>query len=87
MSASGPRPSTADHEAAGESLFDKRRAVLISKIAEHMESLITGMNGLNRNLEAVISVGKEFQSVSTLWRCFHDVVSEDATAQEKQESH
>lgn len=41
------------------------------------------MNQLNRNLESVISVGKEFESVSTLWRSFHDVVGEDVNALDK----
>ena len=48
-----------------------------------MESIITNMNQLNRNLESVISVGKEFESVSTLWRSFHDVVGEDTTTLDK----
>lgn len=48
-----------------------------------MEQIITNMNQLNRNLESVISVGKEFESVSTLWRSFHDVVGEDTSAMDK----
>lgn len=48
-----------------------------------MESIITSMNQLNRNLESVISVGKEFESVSTLWRSFHDVIGEDTSALDK----
>lgn len=48
-----------------------------------MESIITNMNQLNRNLESVISVGKEFESVSTLWRSFHDVIGEDTTPLDK----
>ena len=41
------------------------------------------MNQLNRNLESVISLGAEFESVSTLWRSFHDVVGEDAGVDSK----
>lgn len=51
---------------------------------QHMEQLITNMNQLNRNLESVISVGKEFESVSTLWRCFHDVVGEEVNIEQRQ---
>lgn len=50
-----------------------------------MEQIITNMNQLNRNLESVLSVGKEFESVSTLWRSFHDVVGEDTTTQQQQQ--
>ena len=48
-----------------------------------MEQIITNMNQLNRNLESVLSVGKEFESVSTLWRSFHDVVGEDTAQLER----
>lgn len=33
------------------------------------------MNQLNRNLESVISVGKEFENVSSLWKQFHAVMA------------
>jgi len=54
-----------------------------------MEQIITNMNLLNRSIEGVIAVqappvflvltrmqvGKEFESVSTLWRSFHEVLA------------
>jgi DASH complex subunit DAD1 len=54
-----------------------------------MEQIITNMNLLNRSVEGIIAVhtfpcahflivsqvGKEFESVSTLWRSFHEVLA------------
>lgn len=61
----------------GRLLFEKQRDVLIGQVAQSMEQIITNLNILNRNMESFITVGKEFESVSTLWKMFHDVLSQE----------
>jgi len=57
---------------------------------QSMEQIITNMNLLNRSIEGIIAVyqlfcvadyqvGKEFESVSTLWRSFHEVLAKEDT--------
>ncbi|KTW28831.1 hypothetical protein T552_01460 [Pneumocystis carinii B80] len=58
-------------------LFEKQRDALIGQVAQSMEQIITNLNILNRNMESFIAVGKEFESVSTLWKMFHDVLSQE----------
>lgn len=37
-----------------------------------MDSVLNNINALNRSLEGSIAVGKEFDSVSSLWSNFYD---------------
>ncbi|CDR37605.1 CYFA0S01e13146g1_1 [Cyberlindnera fabianii] len=52
--------------------FEKQRDALISEIAISMESVLNNVNALNRSLEGAIAVGKEFDSVASLWANFYD---------------
>jgi hypothetical protein len=40
-----------------------------------MESVLANLNVLNRSLEGVVAVGKEFESVSALWGKFYTDVN------------
>jgi len=62
-------------QVAEKTPFEKQRDGLIGQITQSMEQIITNMNLLNRSIEGVIAVGKEFESVSTLWRSFHEVLA------------
>lgn len=67
----------------------------LSDIFQSMEQIITNMNLLNRSIEGIIAVilpmaflsltsvkvGKEFESVSTLWRSFHEVLAKGEAQQ------
>ncbi|KAG4301010.1 hypothetical protein PCK1_002709 [Pneumocystis canis] len=68
---------TSNFNTNGRLIFEKQREVLIGQVAQSMEQIITNLNILNRNMESFISVGKEFESVSTLWKIFHDVLSRE----------
>ncbi|GAO52713.1 hypothetical protein G7K_6784-t1 [Saitoella complicata NRRL Y-17804] len=48
---------------SGSEFFEKERARLVGEIGQSMEQIITNLNLLNRNLEGVVAVGKEFESV------------------------
>lgn len=43
-------------------------------LPQSFEQVLAGINKLNRNLEAVITVGNEFSSVEALWSTFENVM-------------
>lgn len=52
-----------------------------------MDSVLNNINALNRSLEGSIAVGKEFDSVSSLWSNFYDGLAqvEQLRAQQQDE--
>jgi DASH complex subunit DAD1 len=52
--------------------FEKQRDLLMAEIAVSMDSVLNNINALNRSIEGAIAVGKEFDSVATLWSNFYD---------------
>jgi len=66
-----------DHDA---SYFDKERERLVSDITSSFEGLLSSSNLLNRKLEEVLGVGKEFETISSLWGRFHDLMREQQDA-------
>jgi hypothetical protein len=48
-----------------------------------MESVLSNLNALNRSLEGVIAVGKEFEGVSELWQVFYSTINEQKVDGEK----
>ncbi|KAF1990844.1 hypothetical protein K402DRAFT_347938 [Aulographum hederae CBS 113979] len=57
--------------------FEQQRALLISEIAQSLESTLQNLNKLNRSLEGVIAVGNEFSSVEALWSQFENVMGHE----------
>ncbi|KAK9237941.1 DASH complex subunit Dad1-domain-containing protein [Lipomyces kononenkoae] len=60
-----------------KSYFEKQRDALVAEIAVSLEHVLSNINTLNRSLEGAIAVGKEFESVSTLWSTFYDSMAHD----------
>ncbi|WWC71705.1 uncharacterized protein I206_105663 [Kwoniella pini CBS 10737] len=74
------RPSTAfDSLAVEESFFDRERSKLIDEISAGFEELLGHTNVLNRKLEEVYGVGKEFTTVAALWGKFRELIKEQQT--------
>lgn len=44
---------------------------------QSFEHVLANINKLNRNLEAVITVGNEFSSVEALWSTFENVMGKE----------
>lgn len=44
---------------------------------QSFEQVLANINKLNRNLEAVITVGNEFSSVEALWSTFENVMAKE----------
>lgn len=76
------RPSTAfdPHEQDSVSFFDRERDRLVGEISTGFEELMTHTNVLNRKLEEVFGVGKEFTTVASLWGKFNALIREQRTA-------
>lgn len=50
---------------------------------QSFEHVLANINKLNRNLEAVITVGNEFASVEALWSTFENVMGKEEGDQEQ----
>ncbi|KAE8542666.1 hypothetical protein D1P53_001447 [Cryptococcus gattii VGV] len=74
------RPSNAyDALAPSESFFEREKARLIEEISTNFEELMGNMNTLNRTLEQVYGVGREFTTVASLWGRFNTLIKEQQT--------
>lgn len=51
-------------------------------VLQSFEHVLANINKLNRNLEAVITVGNEFSSVEALWSTFENVMGKDETVED-----
>ncbi|KAJ9104582.1 hypothetical protein QFC21_002080 [Naganishia friedmannii] len=62
-------PTDEDGRAGGAetSFFEQERDKLVEEIARGFEDVLSSANVLNRKLEEVFGVGKEFQTVANLW--------------------
>lgn len=57
--------------------FIEQRDLIIQDINNTMDSILNSLNTLNISLENSIAVGKEFESVSNLWKTFYDGLNRD----------
>ncbi|TXT13113.1 hypothetical protein VHUM_01514 [Vanrija humicola] len=63
--------STSQQPAAEpDSYFERERQKLIQEISSGFEDFLTHTNVLNRTLEEVYGVGKDFNTVAELWGQF-----------------
>ncbi|ORY35377.1 DASH complex subunit Dad1-domain-containing protein [Naematelia encephala] len=62
-----------------ETYFDREREKLIEEISSGFEELMTHANVLNRKLEEVYGVGKEFTTVAKLWGRFSALIRDQQT--------
>lgn len=60
--------------------FEKERDTLLENVAQSLEQVITNMAHLNRNLETINTIGKDFDNVASLWREFHTAIVTDSNA-------
>ncbi|EEB06722.1 DASH complex subunit Dad1 [Schizosaccharomyces japonicus yFS275] len=57
------------------STFERKRRQLILQISNNMHEIVNLLDVLNKNLESVNGVGKEFDKVASLWMSFHESVT------------
>ncbi|KAI8054469.1 DASH complex subunit Dad1 [Syncephalis plumigaleata] len=59
--------------------FERERDNLINEIAQSMEEVIANMNLLNKNLENIVTLGRDFEHISELWASFRNSIVSDGT--------
>jgi len=65
--------------------FQTQRALLVTEIAQAMDSVLTNLNRLNRALEPILVIGNEFGSVEALWSTFEGVMGDGANSNKEEE--
>ncbi|KAH8114597.1 hypothetical protein DFH11DRAFT_1508754 [Phellopilus nigrolimitatus] len=61
-----------------QTFFDKERDRLAVDIASGFEHLLTASNLLNRKLEEVLGMTKEYDTIAALWARFHALMRSQA---------
>lgn len=59
---------------------------ILTRPTQSFEQVLANINKLNRNLEAVITVGNEFSSVEALWSTFENVMAKEGEGDEAAEA-
>ncbi|KAJ3725193.1 DASH complex subunit Dad1-domain-containing protein [Lentinula raphanica] len=59
-----------------ENCFARERDKLSREITSGFEELLSTTNGLNRKLEEVLGMTREYETVAALWRCFYDLMKQ-----------
>ncbi|KAL5482613.1 DAD1 [Sanghuangporus weigelae] len=64
-----------------QTFFDKERDRLSSEIASGFEHLLTASNLLNRKLEEVLGMTREYDTIASLWARFHALMRVEGGAE------
>jgi DASH complex subunit DAD1 len=56
------------------SFFDRERDRLSNEITAGFEELLSTSNVLNRKLEEVLGMTREYETISSLWNSFHELM-------------
>ncbi|KAI0667584.1 DASH complex subunit Dad1-domain-containing protein [Trametes maxima] len=54
--------------------FEKERDRLTTEITSGFEELLSSSNGLNRKLEEVLGMTREYETIAALWQSFHELM-------------
>jgi len=57
-----------------QSFFDKERDRLTAEIASGFEEMLSSSNVLNRKLEEVLGMTREYETIASLWQTFHELM-------------
>jgi len=63
------------HNEEESSFFDRERDRLSREITSGFEELLSSTNGLNRKLEEVLGMTKEYETIASLWHSFYQLMS------------
>ncbi|KAG2173750.1 hypothetical protein INT43_005170 [Umbelopsis isabellina] len=67
--------------------FERERDNLLENVTQGLEQVIANMAHLNRNLETINTIGKDFDNVASLWREFHSAIVTDSNVSNGNEEH
>lgn len=54
--------------------FERERDRLTTEITGGFEELLSSSNNLNRRLEEVLGMTREYETIAALWRSFHELM-------------
>ncbi|KAK0464557.1 DASH complex subunit Dad1-domain-containing protein [Desarmillaria tabescens] len=54
--------------------FERERDRLAREITSGFEELLSSTNGLNRKLEEVLGMTKEYDTIAALWKSFYELM-------------
>ncbi|KAH9942915.1 hypothetical protein B0H21DRAFT_749513, partial [Amylocystis lapponica] len=54
--------------------FEKERDKLTGEITSGFEELLLSSNNLNRRLEEVLGMTREYETIAALWQSFHELM-------------
>ncbi|KAH8104490.1 DASH outer kinetochore protein [Cristinia sonorae] len=54
--------------------FNKERDRLTAEITSGFEELLSSSNTLNRKLEEVLGMTREYETIASLWQSFHELM-------------
>ncbi|KAF7299213.1 F-box domain-containing protein [Mycena indigotica] len=63
------------------SFFERERERLTREIKTDFETVLTSTNMLNRKLEEVIGMTKEYSTIADLWSSFYQLMRETGTGE------
>ncbi|KAI0051127.1 DASH outer kinetochore protein [Auriscalpium vulgare] len=73
--------SKADDE---RSYFERERDRLAGETTAGFEELLSASNILNRKLEEVLGMTKEYQTIAALWGSFHELMRGQKASEDQQ---
>ncbi|KAL6709987.1 Dolichyl-diphosphooligosaccharide-protein glycosyltransferase subunit dad1 [Coniothyrium glycines] len=76
-------PTANGTQASEKSYYEQQRELLVTEIAQSLETVLQNINKLNRSLEEVTQVGNEFTPVEALWSHFENVMAKDPNEQQE----
>jgi len=62
------------HNEDEQSFFDRERDKLSREITSGFEEILSSTNGLNRKLEEVLGMTKEYDTIASLWHTFYELM-------------
>ncbi|KAF8073609.1 DASH complex subunit Dad1-domain-containing protein [Lyophyllum atratum] len=65
--------------------FDRERDRLSREITSGFEELLSSTNVLNRKLEEVVGMTKEYETIAALWKSFYQLMRGPTTDEEDNE--
>ncbi|KAJ8518092.1 hypothetical protein ONZ45_g4778 [Pleurotus djamor] len=65
--------------------FDRERDRLAKEITSGFEELLSSSNGLNRKLEEVLGMTKEYDTIASLWNSFYELMKDSNAPEDTQD--
>jgi len=57
-----------------QTFFEKERDKLSGEITVGFEKLLSSSNDLNRKIEEVLGMTREYETIAALWKSFHELM-------------